>query len=105
MWGIVGQLLKASNSQSGSAGSDRSIGDIFIVSRLEAINRPLNVLPVDSGTPAHERQKRSQRGSGSGRLAAVLTARWVLLLCSAPRPSAPAPPPPPGRQTADQSGG
>ncbi|CAM4583361.1 unnamed protein product [Lepidochelys olivacea] len=41
----------------------------------DAINRSPNVLPVNSGTPACERRKRSRWGSGSTRLAAILTAR------------------------------
>ncbi|EMP28582.1 Kazrin [Chelonia mydas] len=44
----------------------------------DAINRSPNALPVDSGTPAPERRKRSQRGSGNDRLTAILMARTPL---------------------------
>ncbi|EMP38000.1 hypothetical protein UY3_04759 [Chelonia mydas] len=73
-----------SSLPAGSVGSDR-----FIASRLDTINRSPNVLPVDSGTPASERRKRSRRGSGSGRLTAVLTAR-ACTPSHTPNPSAPA---------------
>ncbi|EMP31742.1 hypothetical protein UY3_11124 [Chelonia mydas] len=43
------------------------------------INRFLSMLPIHSGTPAHERRKRSQRGSGSGRLATILPASPMVL--------------------------
>ncbi|EMP32547.1 Integrator complex subunit 9 [Chelonia mydas] len=44
------------------------------VPELDVINRSPNAFPIDSGIPARERQKRSRRGSGSGPLAAILTA-------------------------------
>ncbi|CAM4695149.1 unnamed protein product [Lepidochelys kempii] len=54
---------------------EKILEDILAEDTLDAINRSLNVLPVNSGTPACERRKRSRWGSGSTRLAAILTAR------------------------------
>ncbi|CAM4596448.1 unnamed protein product [Caretta caretta] len=54
---------------------EKILEDILAEDTLDAINRSPNVLPVNSGTPACERRKRSRWGSGSTRLAAVLTAR------------------------------
>ncbi|XP_077677233.1 appetite-regulating hormone isoform X2 [Eretmochelys imbricata] len=54
---------------------EKILEDILAEDTLDAINRSPNVLPVNSRTPACERRKRSPRGSGSSRLAAILTAR------------------------------
>ncbi|EMP24925.1 hypothetical protein UY3_17996, partial [Chelonia mydas] len=50
-----------------SAGSARAIGDRFIATRLDPINRSPNTLPVDSRTPARQRRKRSTRRCPHGR--------------------------------------
>ncbi|CAM2113096.1 unnamed protein product [Caretta caretta] len=53
--------------RSKSAGSARAIGDRFIATRLDPINRSPNTLPVDFRTPDRQRRKRSTRRCPHGR--------------------------------------
>ncbi|EMP38755.1 hypothetical protein UY3_04074 [Chelonia mydas] len=57
------------------AGSDRSIGDRFIASSIEAINRSLIALPSTPELHQGERRKRSRQGSGGRRFRTARTRR------------------------------
>ncbi|EMP24497.1 Dynein heavy chain 8, axonemal [Chelonia mydas] len=60
-----------------SAGSSRSSGVRFIVSSIDAINRPLSALPLTPVLHQNEERKWSQQESVSCRLTAVKTPRSV----------------------------
>ncbi|EMP35018.1 hypothetical protein UY3_07826 [Chelonia mydas] len=62
-----------SSLTAGSAGSDRSNGDQFIESSLDAINQPSSALPSTPVLQCNERRRQSRWGSGSNRLSAVET--------------------------------